>query len=226
MKVEDIRQRIADSPVTGYIYVDRSRLWRFGSDWYHVFRWMSRKFLKLPVYEPGVLPPPLKRALLRNFARKYHIKTFVETGTWLGDAVQSLSKVCPRVFSVEIQPLLYEKAKQRFKGRKGIDILKGDTKDVLPEILAGLHDEAALFWLDAHYSSQSVGTDNCPTFSELRCILEHPILNHVICIDDMRGFIAQNVGFPTVAEVTNLVKSLRPDLRVTVKNDIMRIEPN
>nr|QPI16690.1 MAG: hypothetical protein NIOZUU159_00184 [Virus NIOZ-UU159] len=83
--------------------------------------------------------------------------TAIETGTFKGDGTQILSKIFKKVYTIEINDLLYNTAVNKFSNTKNIKCLKGDSKRVLLEISSqpNLKNENILFWLDAHWSGDS-----------------------------------------------------------------------
>lgn len=83
--------------------------------------------------------------------------TAIETGTFKGDGTQILSKIFKKVYTIEINDVLYNTAVNKFSNTKNIKCLKGDSKRVLLELSSQpeLKNENILFWLDAHWSGDS-----------------------------------------------------------------------
>ncbi len=116
---------------------------------------------------------------------------FFETGTADGDAVR-LALQCgfEKIFTVEIDPVLYAKNILRYK--KYIDegrvfMFLGDTFELMPEIIANHIDKSCTFWLDAHQDFGPGGVKKCPLIEELEYIKSSP-LEHKLLIDDRRMF--------------------------------------
>jgi hypothetical protein len=129
------------------------------------------------------------------------------------------------VVSVELDPALYRFATERHAGRDNVQLLRGDSAELLPKIIAAL-DEPALFWLDAHYSegiTARSGVDT-PIETELRTILATDQPDHVVLIDDAREFVGAN-DYPTLAEVERFVSEVRPGWICQVADDVIRIHP-
>src|SRR5262249_2110956 len=88
--------------------------------------------------------------------------------------------------------------------------------------------EPCLFWLDAHYSGSHFGCQTArgprdtPIIQELEHILTHPIMSHVVLIDDARLFNGHN-DYPTATELRDFIASRRPDWGVEIKDDIIRV---
>jgi len=80
----------------------------------------------------------------------YGLSGFVETGTWMGDAVEAAFNAgYSPIFSIELNEEICEKAVDRFSGRDNITILQGSSEARLPEIISKL-SSPTLWWLDAH----------------------------------------------------------------------------
>lgn len=181
----------------------------------------------------GLPPQRAKVSVLRSLARAHGLRVLVESGTYQGDTVAALRRVVDRVVSIELDPTLARAARDRFIGDPAIEIIEGDGAAVIPGVLSRLR-EPALFWLDGHWSGGSTarGPKDTPIAEELRAVLGHEVAGHVVLIDDARCFAGANdahrvvgVDYPTFAEVQAMVDELRPDSRVTVAHDIIRIEP-
>ncbi|MFA5359789.1 MAG: glycosyltransferase family 10 [Patescibacteria group bacterium] len=171
------------------------------------------------------VPPPqfIKQRIIKNYAKKFDIKIFIETGTYQGDTVMSVKNKFNKIYSIELNQALFEKAQNRFVAYPHIHILQGDSPKVLPSILS-LIDEPALFWLDGHYSGgiTSKGNLNTPIIEELKLILSHKIKNHIILIDDARCFTG-NDDYPTIIELESFVKKADSKLNFKIDEDIIRI---
>jgi hypothetical protein len=81
-----------------------------------------------------------------------------------------------------------------------------------------------LFWLDAHYCGgmTAKGSEETPVIKELTQVLAHPVAGHVILIDDARCFTGKN-GYPTLGEVSAIIRHTHPDWVFECRQDIMRI---
>jgi len=173
----------------------------------------------------GPTPHLIKQAIVKEYAKKFNISILVETGTFMGDMVSAMKQEFVTIISIELSNNLYRRAMKKFSGISHIQILRGDSAKVLPNILSSII-EPALFWLDAHYSAgfTEKGDSETPIKRELDCILKHPISNHVILIDDARCFTGQN-DYPSLVELKQIVEKNRPNFNIQVKEDIIRIHP-
>lgn len=173
---------------------------------------------------PAPAPPNRKRAVIVEYARRVRPSVFVETGTFRGDTVARVAPLVPRVISIELDRSLHEAALRRFRDRRNVELVLGDSAAVLPTLVRELH-EPALFWLDGHFSGgpTAIGSDTTPIMAELESILGSDV-PHVVLVDDARLFDGTE-GYPTIAEVRSFVADRRPDLSWTVALDVIRIEP-
>jgi hypothetical protein len=172
---------------------------------------------------PDQLPHELKQMVIKDYARKYGIKIFVETGTFLGQTVDAVKYAFNKIFSIELDDKLYNNAKTKFLKFKNISIIRGDSAEVLPGILNDI-SEPCLFWLDGHYSHgiTAKAKIDTPILQELSHILSHPVKEHIILIDDAHFFNSQG-DWPDIKKLEEMVHKERPDLIFEIKNDIIRI---
>lgn len=175
-------------------------------------------WLGLPHRPP---PKPLKWRTIRRYAREYGLRTLVETGTYRGETVAALRPLFDQVITIELDDALHAAAARRFANDAGIDVLHGDSGELLPEVLERL-DEPALFWLDGHWSggvTARAGEDT-PLRRELRALFTDS-QPHVVLIDDARE--AGRGDYPSISEVASLAAEHR--YRCEVAIDILRVTP-
>lgn len=167
----------------------------------------------------------IKQEALRQIQKKYTIKTLVETGTYLGDTLYSVSSDFETLYSIELSDFYYQLAQKRFKKIPQVHLLKGDSGKVLKELVPKLNS-VALFWLDGHYSGglTAKGDKECPVYEELNAIFTSPY-NHIIFIDDSRHFVGAN-DYPTIEELKNYVSKHKPNYSFSIENDCIRLIPS
>lgn len=163
---------------------------------------------------------------LRNL---YEIPILIETGTYYGLTVSKFRNYFDKIFSIEIDEPLYEKNKSFFSKIKNIEILFGDSKAVLPNILDRYNDKDNLakiiFWLDGHCSEgeTGIGDEYSPLLNELAVILNYlTYIKPIIIIDDVRLF--DGVQYPTLESVRNFF--LGYDFTLNIDNDGLIIIDN
>lgn len=122
--------------------------------------------------------PAYKRALLADYAERYNLKTFVETGTCEGDTIAAIGHMFQMNYSIELNPVFYERAAKRFADFPNVLIIAGDSGVELPKLLPALK-EPVLFWIDAHLDAWTG-----PVKTELQAIYDSGIKG-VALIDDM-----------------------------------------
>lgn len=172
-------------------------------------------------------PPPhvVKQRNLRTIARQFGLKTLVETGTYYGDMVAALIHDFDKIYSIELGEDLHRQAVARFAGQGSVELIKGDSgraiKDLLPRI-----NSPSLFWLDGHYSAgvTARGEKDTPVMEELSHIFDSAEIGHVIVVDDARCFGVET-GYPSIEELSNYVKTHRPNSHIEVADDAIRIMP-
>jgi hypothetical protein len=170
---------------------------------------------------PERSPHLLKQIVVRRYGFSYDLKTLVETGTYYGEMVAAMKNNFDHIYSIEFVPELAQRAMRKFAPYKHIRIFCGDSRVVMPEVLAMLTGPA-LFWLDAgYYGWVGIRTNEQRLSAELEMILKHPH-PHIILLDDARGLTGRD-GIPSVDDVKNYVESKFPERSVEVLDDIMRI---
>jgi len=130
---------------------------------------------------------------IKDLKTRYKLQSFVETGTWRGDAVEYayFSDFNP-IFSVELKTEFWEYAVRRFEKRDPIKILQGTSLARLLDILPNLKG-ATLWWLDAHlqdtYGLSKDITDRFPLEKELKLMSSlRDLSRDVIIMDDLRVY--------------------------------------
>jgi len=174
---------------------------------------------------PAPAPSAVKHDIVRDYADRHGLATLVETGTYRGGTIDALRDRFTRIYSIELDDALYERARARFAHLRHVTILHGDSAQMLPEVLAQL-GQPALFWLDGHYSGPGTakGRRETPIVEEIRAVLAHPVAGHVILVDDARVF-GTWPDYPTLDEFRRLVTTEAPTLDFTIADDIIRIHP-
>ncbi len=173
----------------------------------------------------GSVPPPhvYKARLVRRYGRRYRLRTLVETGTYHGHMVEAVQGSFSLVYSIELDDTLYEAARRKFQDHQHIRLLHGDSGQLIEEVLSQLRGPA-LFWLDAHFSGQETAGEGVnPVEREVMAILQCSEKRHVLLIDDARLFTGLD-AYPTLQHLQGLVQAARPEMRMSVETDVIRIE--
>jgi len=139
-----------------------------------------------------------KRALLRETAVAYGLRVLIETGTYMGETSWALRREFDRIETIELEPTLAHLAAIRFARTANVHVHAGDSADVLPRLLDAL-DTPALFWLDAHPSTDRTAHGAIPLRDELAAIAAHPVRGHVVLVDDLQ-YLGE-AGYPRLDEL-------------------------
>jgi hypothetical protein len=171
---------------------------------------------------PAPSPPVIKERIVAEHARLAGRACLVETGTYNGDMVFAQRRRFRRIFTIELDDRLFERATKRFERDPHIVVLHGDSGEALPRLLESIR-WPCLFWLDGHYSGGSTarGKLETPVVEELAAILRHEIPGHVVLIDDARCFGTGD--YPSIEALRAQVAKARPDWRFNVRDDVIRI---
>jgi hypothetical protein len=141
-----------------------------------------------------------KRALLREVAQRHGLRVLVETGTYMGETAWALRHEFDRIETIELEPTLAHLARIRFARVPNVHLHEGDSASILPRVLEAL-DEPAVFWLDAHPSTDRTARDSpIPLRAELAAIARHSVDGHIVLVDDLQ-YIG-TPGYPALDEIT------------------------
>jgi hypothetical protein len=175
--------------------------------------------------KPVPTPHTIKQQTIQYYQKKSGYNILVETGTYLGDMILAQKGYFKKIYSIELSQALFEKAKKRFRGQPGITLLQGNSGDVIANVLIELK-EPAIFWLDGHYSGGITAKIEkySPIKEELQTLIASNQLQHIILIDDARGFTGEH-GYPTLDEVRTMTAKHFPGYHFFVHEDIIRLIP-
>ncbi len=171
---------------------------------------------------PAPPPPRFKQHLVAAYAKRFAREVLVETGTFLGDMLFAVRDSFRTIYSIELDPWLYRRARRRFGRYRHIHLVPGNSSEMLPFVLSRI-DRPALFWLDAHQMAGGVrGFQVTPVARELEQILLDD-RDDVILIDDARLFTG--IGYPTIDQVRERILAQRPGCAFEVEDDVIRAHP-
>jgi hypothetical protein len=173
----------------------------------------------------GPTPHIVKEKIVRDYSRRYSLRVLVETGTYLGDMVWAMRKHFDEIHSIELDQALYKRAQTRFVKQSNVHLHLGDSAQVLSSITATMRTPT-LFWLDGHYSGgiTARGATETPIGDELASLLTPSAPDHVILIDDARMFTGEG-DYPRIDELERRVAASKPNLHLSVEDDVIRIVP-
>lgn len=167
----------------------------------------------------------MKQKIIKKYGADFSVKTLIETGTYLGDMVNSAKETFSSIYSIELNKNLYKAARKRFVNFPHIKIIFGDSKIILQNILNNIN-EPCLFWLDAHYSHKwtegSSSAEKTPLIKELESISKHSVKNHILLIDDARLYNGLRKQ-PSLQEIKKFISVNFKEYQFEINNDIIRI---
>tara|TARA_R110002020_G_scaffold67820_11_gene177974 strand:- start:3741 stop:4367 length:627 start_codon:yes stop_codon:yes gene_type:complete len=171
-----------------------------------------------------------------SLSSRYDIKTFIETGTHIGETILAMSQceVFDQIHTIEISPDAVEFLKTRFVkfadsqniSLDNVVIYHGDSTAILPEILTK-DIGRSFFWLDAHYSGEGSGkkeNENCTILKELESLKTSPIKDHVIGIDDIDQCVEKASDYPSLEEIEKAIYSINKDYSISIKYNVLWAE--
>ena len=177
----------------------------------------------------GIVNFGINKELVKTLAKKFEIKNFIETGTYLGGTSVWASGIFPTVHTVEFSEEIYKTTSTKFKDVKNITFHFGNSKDVLPQVIPTIKG-STLFWLDGHWCGRNTAgkyTD-CPIFAELEQAVK--VEKPAILIDDLRYFLGPNPNdhgenYPTLQSVINYLTKALPTHFITIHDDTLICVP-
>ena len=137
-----------------------------------------------------------------EYFSKYEIRTFIETGTHKGGAIeQMLGHPFDELHTVEIDIALCEENEDLFKDEDKVFCYRGDSlaflKEVLPKVGPG-----AFIYLDAHLPGAYDGSNSMnsypnethrPMLEEFAIIKEYAVMPYVVYTDDVDHYVERQV---------------------------------
>ena len=152
--------------------------------------------------------------IFKDFGIGRDCKHFVETGTYMGDAVKyAVDLGFEDIFSCELSESRYNICMEKFKDNDNVHLWLGDSRDCVKEILKKV-DKKAIFWLDAHAEGGGV-----PTMEELDMIKDHHIKDHTIVIDDIPIYFSGSEN-----QLMDKIRGINPDYQFTYYKSINPVD--
>lgn len=131
--------------------------------------------------------PPID-GFVTHLKERFQFSTLVETGTFQGDSTLYAAERFKRVITIDKSAEWHAMAFERCAEFGNVEFAIGDTRLVLPHVVASLRRNA-LFWLDAHAAPGLFGDgDDWPALDELK-IINQFTRQHFILIDDAHCFL-------------------------------------
>ena len=160
------------------------------------------------------------------------IGTFIETGTYQGGTTRWASEHFARVISIEADPVLHARAKERLAAVANADLRLGRSEESLRAIVPKL-SSPALVWLDAHWCCNNTAgeEDECPILEEIAAV-DAGAVQHFIMIDDARLFLNppppphKADHWPSVGDVAVKLRARFRDAYIYIGDDVIMRLPS
>lgn len=175
----------------------------------------------------GIIHPSISFELAENLKTTFRLRSFVETGTYLGNTSAWAASHFERVITIEADAALYARARERFANQSNVEVYFGNSGEIISVIVSRLPDPS-LFWLDAHYSGEGTAGESheCPLLAEIAALDASPI-EHVVLIDDARMFLSppppphRVEEWPNIRMVIERLCARKPDSFICVFEDVI-----
>lgn len=181
----------------------------------------------------GAISFTLDPHLVRELQEHLKCAVFVETGTFRGDSLEIAQPYFSRCLSIELSPEHHAAAHKRFEKTANVEVLLGNSADVLYVHKPVLSKQPIFFWLDAHWcvAENTAGQKSqCPLLAELRAI-ETLHSGSAVLIDDARLFLTAPPAphdaseWPDFESVLGALKRLSANHVVACFNDVILFLP-
>lgn len=134
----------------------------------------------------------------------------IETGSYIGETINNIKNLFKKVISIEITDKYYNFCKKKFINDKNVEIIKGDSINLLPIVIDKNNKKNMLFFLDGHYSSgdTGIGKVEVPLFEELM-VIKNNTKNSLVIIDDadLFGYKDDKISWVDITE-SNILEVL------------------
>ena len=177
--------------------------------WKHINRRSLNNWYKRNFSSPS--PEFVKHQIIKK--NNLQKSLWIETGTYYGDTTKILSDIAEKVISIESDKRLYDLAIKKFENSKKINVINGESQNLLQDILKNESYKNLCLFLDAHTCLDHITnkliskneTLETPIMIELN-IIESYIkkFNNVnILIDDIRLFDGKTKNYPNINEIVD-----------------------
>ena len=177
--------------------------------WKHINRRSLNNWYKRNFSSPS--PEFVKHQIIKK--NNLQKSLWIETGTYYGDTTKILSDIAEKVISIESDKRLYDLAIKKFENSEKINVINGESQNLLQDILKNESYKNLCLFLDAHTCLDHITnkliskneTLETPIMIELK-IIESYIkkFNNVnILIDDIRLFDGKTQNYPNINEIVD-----------------------
>ncbi len=157
---------------------------------------------------------------IKALKNKTNSKNLIETGTYLGVTTKRCAPLFEKVYTIELDVELSEKARKFLSNKKNVKVLQGDVLEQLPIIFKNQQPSDTLVFLDAHFSGADTACGNLPepAIEELKILSQYKSKINAILIDDFRLF-GEDPGFPEKSKLFEAIEKYLPEYKTVVHLD-------
>ena len=177
--------------------------------WKHINRRSLNNWYKRNFSSPS--PEFVKHQIIKK--NNLQKSLWIETGTYYGDTTKILSDIAEKVISIESDKRLYDLAIKKFENSKKINVINGESQNLLQDILKNESYKNLCLFLDAHTCLDHITnklvskneTLETPIMIELNIIESYikKFNNINILIDDIRLFDGKTQNYPNLNEIVD-----------------------
>jgi hypothetical protein len=177
----------------------------------------------------GAVTFSIPKDLVTRIAKATRFDNFVETGTYQGGTCFWAAGHFKNVYTIEIDPEMSKSTASKPDCPKNIEFLIGNSKDILPQLVANKLSGRSFFWLDGHWCGGGGKDEECPLLLELEAIRD--LKSAVIFVDDARCFLGplpephDATHWPMIDTIFYKLHELFPDNFTTIQDDVIMSVP-
>jgi hypothetical protein len=162
-----------------------------------------------------------------SYRKKTGSNVFIETGTYLGVTTARCSRIFEKIYTIELDPQLAEKASSFLASKNNVKVIEGDAVEELKKLPFDKLNNILVF-LDGHYSGGITACGDLPepALEEIRILATQKNKINCVIIDDFRCF-GREIGFPSKSALIECIEKNFPEYVINVHLDqIIFYEPN
>lgn len=181
----------------------------------------------------GAINFTINKDLVVELKKFLKLDLFVETGTYKGDTLNLVKDLFGTLYSCEIDEKYFQALEGNFKNFEKIKIFNSTSPLFLSNVKPMYENSSALFWLDAHFMSESqadVDLNKCPLMDELS-VIQKINDDSVILVDDARYLTSPPPypndfkNWPDFTSVVRRLFALSEKHDLVVFNDVLVLFP-
>lgn len=136
---------------------------------------------------PRIDAKNLERVLARH--PEFVCPVYIETGLHEGKRLVMSAPFFVRVHGIELDPHWHSVCAEKTRSEKHVTVHLGDTRELLPEVLAQYPDTPCFVHLDAHFcqTDPPIQKSEFPLWDELR-LLRNRRVRDIVSVDDVHNF--------------------------------------